>query len=107
VLDNEILFRAYFNPSSITSYVLQKPTYLGNMPSESKGGTRKCRKNNEHWTHGEVIKLVEGVEKYGVGRWTKVKTHYFSTSIRDPTHLKVRTHIYNSCSQQFKGFSPI
>lgn len=47
------------------------------------------RKNNEHWTHEEVEKLVKGVKTYGVGRWTMVKSHYFSSSVRDPTHLKV------------------
>uniref|UniRef100_A0ACD5TL64 Uncharacterized protein n=1 Tax=Avena sativa TaxID=4498 RepID=A0ACD5TL64_AVESA len=42
------------------------------------------RKNKAHWTNEEVIKLVEGVETYGIGRWKKVKDHYFSkTSFRD------------------------
>ncbi|KAM0893380.1 hypothetical protein ACQ4PT_025131 [Festuca glaucescens] len=54
----------------------------------SPGGKWKCRKNNEHWTQGEVIKLVDGVETYGVGRWTKVKSRHFPTSVRDQTHLK-------------------
>uniref|UniRef100_A0ACD6AJ18 Uncharacterized protein n=1 Tax=Avena sativa TaxID=4498 RepID=A0ACD6AJ18_AVESA len=64
------------------------PTYFGDMPSESRCGKLQRRKNNDHWTNGEVIKLVEGVETYGVGRWTKLKSHYFSKSVRDPTHLK-------------------
>ncbi|XP_051227655.1 uncharacterized protein [Lolium perenne] len=71
--------RKIFSPNS---------TYLGNMPSGSQGGKWKCRKNNDHWTQGEVIKLVDGVETYGVGRWTKVKSRHFPTSFRDPTHLK-------------------
>ncbi|KAF7110280.1 hypothetical protein CFC21_110416 [Triticum aestivum] len=46
------------------------------------------RKNNEHWTHEEVKKLVKGVKAYGVGRWTMVKSRYFSASVPDPAHLK-------------------
>jgi hypothetical protein len=86
---------------SITSRVLQNSTYLGNMPSGSQGGKWKCRKNNDHWTQGEVIKLVDGVETYGVGRWTKVKSRHFPTSFRDPTHLKVYIIV---CSKIFRGY---
>ncbi|XBJ16240.1 hypothetical protein VPH35_007918 [Triticum aestivum] len=28
------------------------------------------------------------IRRYGEGRWTKVKRHYFSSSVREPTHLK-------------------
>ncbi|KAF7110279.1 hypothetical protein CFC21_110415 [Triticum aestivum] len=58
------------------------------FPSGSGGINFHRRKNNEHWTHEEVKKLVKGVETYGVGRWTVMKSHYFSSSVRDPTHLK-------------------
>ena len=69
-------------------YVQNSP-YLANIPSGRQGGKWKCRKNNDHWTLGEVTDLVEGVETYGVGRWTTVKSSYFSTLVREPTHLKV------------------
>ncbi|KAI4971130.1 hypothetical protein ZWY2020_002044 [Hordeum vulgare] len=58
------------------------------LPSGSGGMSFHYRKNNEHWTHEEVEKLVKGVKTYGVGRWTMVKSHYFSSSVREPTHLK-------------------
>uniref|UniRef100_A0ACD5W1J3 Uncharacterized protein n=1 Tax=Avena sativa TaxID=4498 RepID=A0ACD5W1J3_AVESA len=54
---------------------------------------RQRSKNNDHWTCEEVIKLVEGVETYGVGRWKKMKDRYFSkTSIRDPHSEKEKPH---------------
>lgn len=59
------------------------------FPSESGGKKLHSRKNNEHWTREEVKKLIRGVRRYGEGRWTKVKRHYFSSSVREPTHLKV------------------
>ncbi|TVU30533.1 hypothetical protein EJB05_22163 [Eragrostis curvula] len=49
------------------------------------------RKNSDHWSHDEVIKLVDGVSTYGVGKWTDVKDAHFSTSIRETTHLKVNS----------------
>ncbi|KAG0542680.1 hypothetical protein BDA96_02G125400 [Sorghum bicolor] len=53
-------------------------------------GTReyRTRKNNDHWTEDEVIELVDGVSKEGIGKWSKLKGIYFSTSIRTPVHLK-------------------
>ena len=58
------------------------------FPSESRGKKLHSRKNNEHWTLEEVKKLIRGVRRYGERRWTKVKRHYFSSSVRKPTHLK-------------------
>jgi len=55
-------------------------------------GAGKCRrKNNYHLTKDEIMELVDGVEKEGIGKWSKVKGKYFSTSIRTPAHLKVYT----------------
>ncbi|OEL28535.1 hypothetical protein BAE44_0010446 [Dichanthelium oligosanthes] len=53
-------------------------------------GGRKCRsrKNNDHWTEDEMVELVDGVSKKGIGKWSKVKGDYFSTSIRTAVHLK-------------------
>ncbi|KQJ96893.1 hypothetical protein BRADI_3g27663v3 [Brachypodium distachyon] len=64
------------------------PPFPWNMPSASKGKKRGPRKNNDHWTTEEVIKLVEGVSKYGVGRWTELKKQKFSSSVRTAVHLK-------------------
>ncbi|KAG2548787.1 uncharacterized protein LOC120648608 [Panicum virgatum] len=46
------------------------------------------RKNNSRWTAKEVELLVQGVSKFGVGRWTELKKKYFKTSIRTSVHLK-------------------
>jgi hypothetical protein len=72
-------------------------------PCTSRAGKRR-RKNNDHWTKNEVMKLVDGVEKEGIGKWSKVKGIYFSTSIRTHVHLKVYTK-YNS-SLVIVSFTP-
>ncbi|KAL6643039.1 hypothetical protein ACP70R_021220 [Stipagrostis hirtigluma subsp. patula] len=53
-------------------------------------GGRKCtvRKNNDHWTQKEMNSLVNGVAKYGAGKWKEVKQQYFSQSIRTATNIK-------------------
>ncbi|XBJ16241.1 hypothetical protein VPH35_007919 [Triticum aestivum] len=56
--------------------------------SESGGKKLHSQKNNEHWTHEEVKKLIKGVRRYGEGRWSTLKRHYFSSSVRVPTHLR-------------------
>ncbi|XP_022152933.1 uncharacterized protein LOC111020545 [Momordica charantia] len=43
-----------------------------------KGSSR--RKHHISWTLSEVMKLVEGVSEYGVGRWTEIKRLQFSSS---------------------------
>ncbi|KAK9168733.1 hypothetical protein Syun_000873 [Stephania yunnanensis] len=66
---------------------------LGSSPSESqdetsddcvtrrsgKGG-RSRRKHHRLWTLSEVMKLIDGVSQYGVGRWTEIKRLLFSSS---------------------------
>ena len=56
-------------------------------------GTRKGksrRKNHMYWSVSEVLKLVEGVSMYGVGRWTEIKRLLFHSSpIRTSVDLKV------------------
>ncbi|CAH2037159.1 unnamed protein product [Thlaspi arvense] len=37
------------------------------------------RKHHRAWTVSEVIKLVEGVSKYGVGKWSEIKRLSFSS----------------------------
>ncbi|KAK6926751.1 hypothetical protein RJ641_008470 [Dillenia turbinata] len=41
---------------------------------------RSRRKHHRLWTLSEVLKLIEGVSKYGVGRWTDIKRMLFATS---------------------------
>ena len=48
------------------------------------------RKNNSRWTAKEVKLLVQGVSKFGVGRWSELKKKYFKTSIRTSVNLKVQ-----------------
>lgn len=53
-----------------------------------KGGTR--RKHHRPWTIDEVVKLVEGVARYGAGRWSEIKRLAFaSCPYRTSVDLKV------------------
>ncbi|XP_077230098.1 uncharacterized protein LOC143863296 isoform X2 [Tasmannia lanceolata] len=52
-----------------------------------KGGAR--RKHHQAWTLCEVTKLVEGVSRYGVGRWSEIKRLAFTSySYRTSVDLK-------------------
>ncbi|CAL4933828.1 unnamed protein product [Urochloa decumbens] len=46
------------------------------------------RRNNSRWTAKEVKLLVQGVSKFGVGRWSQLKKNYFKTSVRTAVNLK-------------------
>ncbi|KAE8099612.1 hypothetical protein FH972_017580 [Carpinus fangiana] len=47
------------------------------------------RKHQRMWTPSEVIKLVDGISEYGVGRWTDIKRLLFATSAyRTPIDLR-------------------
>ncbi|KAJ7972381.1 Telomere repeat-binding protein 4 [Quillaja saponaria] len=47
------------------------------------------RKHQRMWTLSEVIKLVDGISEYGVGRWTEIKRVLFSSSAyRTPIDLR-------------------
>lgn len=59
------------------------------MPLASGGSKCRGRKNNPRWAHEEVKILVNGIKKYGVGRWTEVKRDYFSPSDRTAVNIKV------------------
>ncbi|KAK1416921.1 hypothetical protein QVD17_26040 [Tagetes erecta] len=53
----------------------------------AKGGMR--RKHHRPWTLSEVVKLVEGVSRYGAGRWSEIKRIAFATcSHRTSVDLK-------------------
>lgn len=54
----------------------------------AKGGIR--RKHHRAWTLSEVIKLVDGVSRYGAGRWSEIKRLAFASySYRTSVDLKV------------------
>ncbi|MED6207120.1 hypothetical protein PIB30_032951 [Stylosanthes scabra] len=56
-------------------------------PKRSKKKDR--RKHQRMWTAAEVIKLVDGISEYGVGRWTDIKRFSFSSSsYRTPIDLR-------------------
>ncbi|XP_065007438.1 uncharacterized protein LOC135638297 isoform X1 [Musa acuminata AAA Group] len=72
---------------SRATYALRFPkSELRNNASEDwtrtvrneKSGIR--RKHHRLWTLPEVMKLIEGVSQYGVGRWTDIKRLLFATS---------------------------
>ncbi|KAE8684825.1 Detected protein of confused Function [Hibiscus syriacus] len=47
------------------------------------------RKHQRMWTLAEVIKLVDGIAQYGVGRWTDIKWLLFASSAhRTPVDLR-------------------
>ncbi|KAG7586817.1 SANT/Myb domain [Arabidopsis thaliana x Arabidopsis arenosa] len=53
-----------------------------------QGGALR-RKHHRAWTLSEVTKLVEGVSKYGAGKWSEIKKHLFSShSYRTSVDLK-------------------
>lgn len=66
-----------------------------------KSGTR--RKHHRLWTLPEVMKLIEGVSRYGVGRWTEIKRLLFPTSaFRSSVDLKVLDVSFKKqCFHQF------
>lgn len=48
------------------------------------------------WTLTEVMKLVDGISEYGVGRWTDIKRLLFSTTVyRTPIDLRVFFHAFS------------
>ncbi|KAJ8756196.1 hypothetical protein K2173_024743 [Erythroxylum novogranatense] len=52
-----------------------------------KGGIR--RKHHRAWTLSEVVKLVDGVSRYGAGRWSEIKRLAFASySYRTSVDLK-------------------
>jgi len=55
-----------------------------------KSRRKDRRKHQKMWTLPEVLKLVEGISEYGVGRWTDIKKFLFSSSsYRTPIDLRV------------------
>lgn len=60
------------------------------------GGMR--RKHHRPWSLTEVVKLVEGVARYGAGRWSEIKRLAFASySYRTSVDLKVCNLVILSC----------
>lgn len=48
------------------------------------------RKHQRMWTLSEVMKLIDGISQFGVGKWTDIKRLLFSSSAhRTPIDLRV------------------
>ena len=63
--------------------------YNSNNDFTANGGMR--RKHHRAWSLSEVLKLVDGVSRYGAGRWSEIKRISFASySYRTSVDLKVR-----------------
>lgn len=61
-----------------------------NIGAQTMQGGVLRRKHHRAWTLSEVTKLVEGVSKYGAGKWSEIKKFSFSSySYRTSVDLKV------------------
>ncbi|WOL06223.1 hypothetical protein Cni_G14955 [Canna indica] len=72
-------------PRAIYSLRFPKSESWKNGSEDYTKATRneKCgirRKHHRVWTLPEVMKLIEGVSRYGVGKWTEIKRLLFPTS---------------------------
>jgi hypothetical protein len=57
-------------------------------PKTKRGGKRK---HHRAWTLCEVVKLVDGVARYGAGKWSEIRRLAFSSySYRTSVDLKVQ-----------------
>ncbi|GLJ44196.1 hypothetical protein SUGI_0922500 [Cryptomeria japonica] len=61
----------------LNSHLLDEE-YVPTVPT-AKGGVR--RKHHRPWTLRDVMKLVEGVSRCGVGKWADIKKVAFSSSV--------------------------
>uniref|UniRef100_A0ACD5YBD0 Uncharacterized protein n=1 Tax=Avena sativa TaxID=4498 RepID=A0ACD5YBD0_AVESA len=84
---------------------LVNATCLQDMPSESKGPKHGHRRNNKHWTLKEVTRLVDGVEEYGVGRWSNLKKKQFSTSARSARPTRTAENIKDKWRNLLKAYN--
>lgn len=80
-LDKEVKLK------NVESYKTNSDDEVVTVPT-ANGGMR--RKHHRPWTLSEVVKLVEGVAKYGAGRWSEIKRLAFASySYRTSVDLKV------------------
>lgn len=77
---------------NITTPVVDSSNYNGDSMSDKDVKTSKSntkRKHHRTWTLAEVLKLVEGVSRYGAGKWSVIRQSSFaSDSYRTPVDLK-------------------
>lgn len=66
---------------------------LATVPT-AKGGMR--RKHHRAWSLTEVMKLVDGVAKFGAGRWSEIKRLSFS-SYTHRTSVDLKVWINDCC----------
>lgn len=72
------------------------------QPTRRSEKGRPHRKHHKLWTLSEVMKLIDGVSKYGVGKWTEIKKLLFpSSAYRTSVDLKDkwRNLLRASCAQ--------
>lgn len=79
----------------------EKANHIGDTFSDNNGSKVRTdktrtpkvivkRKHHRAWTLCEVLKLVEGVARYGAGRWSEIRRVAFSSSsYRTSVDLKV------------------
>nr|AKV71969.1 telomere repeat-binding factor like-protein [Rehmannia glutinosa] len=73
-------------PKYLESYKTSSDDEVATVPT-ANGGMR--RKHHRPWSLSEVVKLVEGVAKYGAGRWSEIKRLAFASySYRTSVDLK-------------------
>lgn len=61
--------------------------------ADPKPKTKRSLKRKHHraWTLSEVLKLVDGVARFGAGKWSEIKRLSFASySYRTSVDLKVR-----------------
>lgn len=62
-----------------------------NVESPEEEEVSGRRKHHILWTTAEVKNLIDGVSEYGVGRWSRIKKLFFSSSAhRTSVDLKVK-----------------
>ncbi|RID69778.1 hypothetical protein BRARA_C01853 [Brassica rapa] len=64
------------------------------------------RKHHRMWTIDEVVKLLDGISHFGLGKWTDIKNLFFhSSSHRTPVDIrdKWRNLLKASCSNKHNG----
>lgn len=65
-------------------------TACDNVPKHPAAKANVRRKHHRAWTLCEIRKLVDGVAKYGAGRWSEIRRLSFASySYRTSVDLKV------------------
>ncbi|KAJ0262189.1 TRF-like 8 [Hirschfeldia incana] len=71
---------------SITSSESEDDISVSTIKSKSRGDRRK---HQRMWTIDEVVKLLDGISHFGLGKWTDIKNFFFhSSSYRTPVDIR-------------------